>query len=131
MSSFNFNTWIDGEEVEPGKDYVVEKVTYYDYDGNTYLDTSSKAYQMLFEDTNEDKHYILASYYSSAHEDYADIGLFSVYDGALGNYCFLWYSNDTMYGRWGDQSTRAVVSLKSDVKLTETSPNSGIWNIEA
>lgn len=127
--------------------------TAYDYRGDGFVgeekpsvtklnDKSSNLYKMLF--GNDDQKYWLASsyiYFDTAkcwfglksiafQTDYTDnpnpannVGFMSSMHGVL------WDASKGM-GYKEQNGVRPVITLKSDVKLTQTSENSGEWNID-
>ena len=115
----------DGTNLKAGESYVADQNTYY-YEGNTYLDTKSEAYKMLFRNSanTSNVYYWLGSSYAGADTSIARFGVRRVNYGYV-DYCSLWASN---YGESSySYGVRAVVSLKSDVELTPSGENS--WTL--
>lgn len=106
---------------------ITSTAYYYSAETDTDLAQESNAYQMLF--GSDDQFYWLASSFIDAGEGSVGFGLFSVGMGGIDIFdSYLWESSSINNNEyiWG---VRPVVSLKSDVKLTETSAGSGEWNI--
>lgn len=108
--------------------YTIKSTSYwYCAETDTGMEQESNAYQMLF--GSDDQFYWLASSFIDAGEGSVGFGLFSVGMGGIDIFdSYLWESSSINNNEyiWG---VRPVVSLKSDVKLTETSAGSGEWNI--
>ena len=118
--------WAPNTSANITSPYTVTSTYYgYDVDSETGLAQNSDAYKLLFGIDNQ--YYWLASSCVCAGDGCAFFGLCRVMGGDLNYDNGLWMS---FVGESSDtRSVRPVVSLKSDVKLTETSAGSGEWNI--
>ena len=127
-------------------EYIVIN-TSYSYKGDGFVeegkpfvtklnDTSSNTYKMLFGDNDQD--YWLASSFVSVHindsvdnyMNWCTFGLKTVNQGYVSDMQgVLWFASNENNGYSCESGVRPVITLKSDIKLTQTSENSGEWNI--
>ena len=104
---------------------VISNYYSYDADIDTKLsDTTNNVYRMMF--GNDDQVYWLSSTYVNAQAGRAYFGIRTIRDGRVHG-IDLWDSRLGFYSL--SAGVRPVVTLKSDIKLTQTSENSGEWNI--
>lgn len=114
------------------KPYAVTSSTYtYSLSDINYTDKASNVYKMLF---GSDIYWLASSY---VHPRESDIvyGLYQWEKEYLNAY-MAWMSSEekavdevAYSGNYTIAGIRPVVTLKSDIKLTQTSENSGEWNI--
>lgn len=106
---------------------IISTYYFYSAEQETELkDKNSDVYKMLF--GNGYEYYWLASSYVNPGEGVVSFGMHLVASGGVFDSA-LWIS-DGGYGRNDECGVRPVVFLKSDTPLTQTSENSGKWNIE-
>ena len=106
--------------------FIVTSTGYfYDVDKETELkNTTSNIYKMLFGSDNQA--YWLASSYVITQEEGCGFAVRQVSHGKVSGFT-LWSSD--LRGNGINNGVRPVVYLKSDIQLTETTANSGVWNI--
>jgi len=97
------------------------------------VEKGTAIYDMLFENTEMyvNSYWVSGTYYFTLSGDVVWFGMRSVGDEKIGNSSNTWFVNVHAYDSHGDgyfHGVRAVVTLKSDVKLTKTDKNT--WNIE-